>query len=169
MTNLVIPVGLPGCGKSTWAKNFFDLKYAIVSSDSIREELFGSLVAAHAGDGTKEFNPQQKAENNTRVFEIFHEKIEEALKHGVDVYADATNLNQRSRQRLVDIANKAHARTHLIVFKNSDEALMRNKLRPVDKMVPDEVMAGFILKAQTTYIEIATEKYDTVTVISSVK
>ena len=49
MPNLVILAGVPGSGKSTWARAFFDLKYRIVSTDEIRRRQFGTLKAAHDG------------------------------------------------------------------------------------------------------------------------
>lgn len=45
MPKFIMMVGLPGSGKSTWAKEYVktsENETVILSSDAVREELFGS-------------------------------------------------------------------------------------------------------------------------------
>lgn len=171
MTNLIIPLGIPGCGKSTWAKTLLDLKYAIVSSDKIRKELFGSLSAAHMREDGTPLDPAQRQKNNEKVFDIFHSKIEERLTHGVDVFADATNLSRLARLRLVDIARATFAQTHVLLFKNPTEAMLRNERRDEDEKVPHEAMMDMYAKYLECLVDLQAEikRYDTVTEICSVR
>lgn len=61
----VMMVGLPGSGKSTYAKELADeMRAVICSSDAIREELRGDE------------NSQDK---NEEVFKILHSRIKECL------------------------------------------------------------------------------------------
>lgn len=161
--NLIIPIGIPGCGKSTWVKEMFDLKYAIVSSDAIRKNIFGSLVTAHRT------TPEQRVANNQQVFDIFHNKISEHLQFGVDVVADATNLNPFARDRLKAIAKEHGAKTHAILFKNPTEALVRNRERDEDAQVPEDVMMNFVAKYYEVLNDLPFENYDCVTEIGSVR
>lgn len=160
--NLVIPIGVPGCGKSTFVKDLFDLKYAIISSDEIRKTLFGSLVVAHAGN-----DPVEKAENNARVFDLFHNKISESLRYSIDTVADATSLNPLSRETLRGIAEEQGATTHAILFKNPTEALVQNRARPDDTRVPEDKMMDFIAKYYEVLNDFPFERYTRVTEIRS--
>ena len=91
---LFMLIGLPGSGKSTFARNkvkFYDntcneTKLVIVSSDDIREELYGTRSC-------------QK--DPARVFEIAHERIINSLKQGWDVIFDATNITRKNRASLL--------------------------------------------------------------------
>lgn len=161
MPNLLILAGIPGCGKSTWAKNYFDLMYAVVSSDRIRKEIFGSLKDAH--------RPEVKKDANRRVFEKFHDDIRTKLEFGVDVIADATSLTAESRTKLRDIGRAVPAKVHLVLFKNVAEALLRNEQREEDQRVPLDVMNHMLKKYLKTLADYSWEDYDSIIEIESVK
>jgi predicted kinase len=78
---LVLMVGPSGAGKSHWANRNFDAA-DIVSSDKIREELFGSLDAA--GD-------------QTPVFESLRKQVRDKLARGRSALIDSTNLRRDER------------------------------------------------------------------------
>jgi hypothetical protein len=90
------------------------------------------------------------------------------------VYADATNLTVGARRDLRALAELAEANTHLILFKNADEAIERNKARGLDPKtddmadayVNDEVMESMLVHYEEALELIPHEPYDTVTVIS---
>lgn len=91
---LFMLIGLPGSGKSTFARNrvkFYDdcnkTRLEIVSSDDIREELYGTRFC-------------QK--DPARVFEIAHERIINSLEQGWDVIFDATNITRKNRASLLN-------------------------------------------------------------------
>lgn len=97
----IIVSGLPGTGKS-----FFCRKLAarfpacIVESDAMRKTLFPS--------------PEYSAAENARLFAACHALIEQLLSNGIPVIFDATNLSERHRERLYNIADRANARLFLI-------------------------------------------------------
>ena len=77
-------VGLPGSGKSTYAKQLSEETNAVIcSSDTIREELYGD---------------ENSQDNNDEVFKILHSRIKENLKNGKNVIYDATNINSKRRK-----------------------------------------------------------------------
>lgn len=87
---LYIMVGVPGSGKSTWILNHqakFKRPYKVVSRDQIRFSLVGE---------DEEYFSKEK-----EVFEKFVEAIKEGLDSNLDVYADATHLNEASRSKLL--------------------------------------------------------------------
>lgn len=81
---VIVMMGLQGSGKSTKSERLKEAmeKVVLLSSDNIREELFGD---------------RRDNEHNAQVFEELHRRVKEALKQGVDVIYDATNINSKRR------------------------------------------------------------------------
>jgi predicted kinase len=160
MSNLTVLVGIPGCGKTTWATTFrpfgYKSPYAHISSDAIREELTGDV------------NSQER---NDEVFNLFRERIRQALGMGVDVIADATHLTSRSRDETRALARKPGAAlgapadiVHAVVFANPMQALRQNRTR--DRVVPEHVMFRMLDRYEQTLRDIPHEPFDTITYIS---
>lgn len=161
MTNLYVPVGIPGSGKSTWGKVMFP-RAEFVSSDQIRRELFGSLRAAH------DVTPEEKRERNRQVWDIFYADIRRTLGwYDEDVYADGTNLRDYAREKLRQIALDTDSKMHVIIFSNTAEAYGRNVAREEDQVVPQGVMNDFLGQFNEAKLNIyAFESYDSVTEIA---
>jgi predicted kinase len=94
--------GLPGSGKSTWAKEMVDGKKCLcVSRDAIRTMLgCGKYVFESIIEPT--------------VKSIAHHGIKELLQLA-DVIIDETNLNREKRRELIDIALSVGA-TPIIIY-----------------------------------------------------
>ena len=122
---MILLIGLPGSGKSTWAERFAaNRNYTvIVSSDKIREELYGN--EATQGD-------------NNKIFSLVRERAEEALKDCKDVIIDATNMTIKDRSAYFDIAKTYDTTVTGILFDIPvEECKLRNSKR--DRVVPDFV------------------------------
>lgn len=157
---LHIPVGIPGCGKSTFSDR---LDALCVSTDAFRASL-------------SNVNDQSK---NDQVFAMFHQAIGVCLRLGErNVFADATNLDSRSRENLREIVSKANAsaieygidrdiKTHLILFRNTEQAIKRNRAR--DRVVPADVMMRMIDKYERSLLSIPDEQYDYITEVSATR
>ena len=85
MSKFIMMIGISGSGKSTIANSLKGFK--VVSSDAIREELYG--------DASDQRNPEI-------VFQIAHKRICEYLEIGMDVVFDATNLQKKYRKELLE-------------------------------------------------------------------
>ena len=85
MSKLILLVGLPGSGKSTYAEKLND--YICVSSDNIRKELYG--------DENIQGNPQT-------VFQHMHDRTIQLLKQGRNVVYDTTNVSRKNRRGIID-------------------------------------------------------------------
>jgi predicted kinase len=154
---LAITVGIPGCGKSTWARTWFPNE-VVVSSDGIREELSDDYDAYLV----KGFNEV--------VFETFHKRIAFLLRANASrVVADSTALDAFARKNLRDIAAQTESQIHAIVFTNTIQAVLRNEARTAQtgavRRVPDQVMVRMIAKYEQALRDIPTEQYDSVTYI----
>ena len=89
MATIYMMIGVPGGGKSTYARDVLlptlrITEESIVSSDAIRKEYFGD-----EGDQT----------HNEEVFSILYQKVRNLYDAGKDVIIDATNMSYKSRCR----------------------------------------------------------------------
>ena len=159
MSNLIVLAGMPGCGKSTWAKEMFDLKYTIICPDNMRERLYGSVAAAH--------KPDVIAKANTRVWKQTHWELEEGLAHNICCVVDATNLWRPGRLKLLEIGWTNKARCHLVLFKNIVDAIDRNLTRNDEKRVPTADMERMSESYYDTLSEIEAESWDSILQIES--
>ena len=132
---LYIAVGLPGSGKSTYAKNFIkgkDIEY--LSSDELR--------AVYGKDETDQ-------SVTSIVFGHIKRKVDEFLKDGKNVLVDATSVNRRERSDYINSAKKYGAKVVALVFKMDRQGLIdRNKKRGEQggRIVPDWVIDKMLAK-----------------------
>src|SRR5690606_5077486 len=99
MTQLILTVGLPGSGKSTWAKQWVaedPARRARVNRDDLRAMLRGQLVW-----GDRDLEAQVTVAQRATVAAL--------LADGVSVVVDDTNLNLARRNILVGIGQAAGA------------------------------------------------------------
>lgn len=122
MPNLVMLIGLPGSGKSTFAeKNYPSFVY--LSSDKIREELYG--------DAAVQDNPE-------RVFSLMRERAIQELENGNDVVYDATNLVRKFRVNFIKSIPTGHLITAHVIWAPLDECIKRDSER--ERTVGKEVI-----------------------------
>ena len=91
MVTFYMMVGLPGSGKSYWAREHAKPYDTIISSDDIREELYGEASIQ---------------EDPARVFNIMFQRTRAALKAGHTTFYDATNINAKRRINLLKSLKK---------------------------------------------------------------
>ena len=120
MPRLYMMVGLPGSGKSYHAST---MEAVVVSSDSIREELFGDV------------NDQ---EHNNEVFNEVHKRIHENLKNGSDVVYDATNLSRKRRKAFLNTLPPGTLKYAIVMCTEYELCLENNKNR--ERFVPEDVI-----------------------------
>jgi len=110
--------GISGSGKSTYCKgNFKDTE--IVSTDQIRVWI--------TDDETNQ-------DCNLDVFDMFYNLIDNRMKYKRTVIADATNLNNKTRKKLIELAKKHNYNAHLIIKECSLEtAIKRNMGRDLPR------------------------------------
>ncbi len=132
---LYITVGLPGSGKSTYAKEFIkgkEIEY--LSSDSLRA-VFGKS--------------EEDQTVTPLVFGHIKRKVDEFLKDGKNVMVDATSVNRKERSDYINTAKKYGAKVVAIVFKMDRQGLIdRNKKRGEQggRVVPDFVIDKMLAK-----------------------
>lgn len=123
---LIMMVGLPASGKSTFAKTIIyeNSKPIIHSSDKLREELYGN--AAIQGD-------------NNKLFAELHKRIKRDLLQGKSVVYDATNIKKRTRiMFLRDISNIQCYKICYVMATEYDACIYNNQHR--ERKVPEDVI-----------------------------
>lgn len=160
MANLIMLVGVPGSGKSTLAET---LDGVVVSSDNIREELWGDANAQYDENFAKkklrrkgvdisqmteeECIKQYKTVCNNSVFSTMGYRVRKFLNEGKNVIYDATNIDSYSRKSLLERYKGLYDKAIAYYFDIPIEvAKARNKMR--SRQVPDEVIERMYSKIQ---------------------
>ena len=116
--------GLPGSGKTTFAKQLVDDGWVRVNKDDLRKMLHNSIFSKS---------------NEAFVLSLRDEIIIRALVNGKNVVVDDTNLDPKHRVQFESIAQEFMADYHEKFFDTPvEECIKRNKLR--DNPVPDKVI-----------------------------
>ncbi|MGA3190702.1 MAG: AAA family ATPase [Bryobacteraceae bacterium] len=120
-SRIVLLVGLPGSGKSTWAAD----KPGVLSSDALRQ-----LLA----------DDPDRQNIHARVFRV----LRDLLKHRLELqrpvtYVDATNLTPSERRPYIILAGLFDAEIEAVFFDVPvSECIRRNRSR--GRVVPDDVI-----------------------------
>ncbi len=143
---LIVLVGLPGVGKSTYARNYIHDNPTCVwmSSDAIRERLYG--------DANCQDNPG-------KVFEIMREETVEALNNGFDVIYDATSVTRKSRYSILSATPRHVRKRCVIVWAPLDVTFSRDALR--DRSVGPEVIERMLKRFEAPFYD---EGFDDISV-----
>ena len=137
---LVIMVGVPCSGKSTYVKNNLDItKYQLLSSDNILED-FAKKEGITYNEAFKKYYPQAKA--------LFYKQFVEASAKGQNIIVDRTSLNIEERAVLLKQASKHQA--VCFDFKiDYETAMERNQKRAsTGKFIPEETLKKMFAKYQ---------------------
>lgn len=127
MVKFIMLCGIPGSGKSTLARKLkreLGTCTMIVCPDKIRENLYGD--ESIQGEGKK-------------VFEIAYAEMVAALRNGINVIFDATNINSRNRKNVLKRIEDIKCKKYIYCFPISvEEAMKRQEGR--ERKVPIEVV-----------------------------
>jgi predicted kinase len=128
MPTLTITRGLPGSGKTTWARQ--QGGHVRVNRDELRQMLHGGPL--HTGWAEVQVTLAQRAQ------------IEALLRGGVNVICDDTNLRARVVRELADLAKLAGAEVVVRDFTDVsvDECVARDANRPEPERVGEDVIRG---------------------------
>jgi predicted kinase len=132
-------VGLSASGKSTIGEDIAkNNNCVIVSTDKIRGEICEGGVI----DQTK----------NEEVFKIFHSRIKENLSNGINVIADATNINMKARRSLLENVKKIDCHKIAYIIPKSVEKCIEDNIYK-EYPVPHHVIQKQMMNFQIPFYE----------------
>lgn len=113
---LAMMIGIPGSGKSTFAKAHLQGEY--LSSDDLRDEL-----------------------GKINIWDEMLQRTEAALSSGKDVIYDATSIKKKDRESALRIARKYGAsKTAYVMLTPYEKCLTWNCKRSENRVVPEDVI-----------------------------
>ena len=126
-------IGPSYSGKSTWANKYKkELKAEVVSSDAVRDELWGDE------------NDQREP---ATVFEVVHKRVEEFLCEGKNVILDSTGLKAKNRLQFLESIRGFRCKKVAVCFFEPFEELMRRQSER-ERVVPESVVRNQLLGFQ---------------------
>jgi predicted kinase len=139
MQKVIILVGLPASGKSTWANEIFTAEtgmWEIISWDCLRH--------FDAEGNPRSYKFKKKSE--TEIRDASYEMARKFLSQGRNLIIDNTNLSESSRQHWRFIAEQAGAEVEVKEFNTPlDECVRRNEFRTGWRKVPRPVIERMAL------------------------
>jgi hypothetical protein len=116
--------GLPGTGKTYFCSKLVErLSFLILESDALRKTLFPS--------------PSYSPEESSRLFRALHHLTEKLLKSGISLILDATNLSERYRERLYNIADRLDVKLILVRVEAPPEVVYERLKNRVEGANPE--------------------------------
>jgi predicted kinase len=138
---LVLTVGLPGSGKSTFCRGLAAATGAVIlESDALRAALFET--------------PAHDKDENRRLFDALYGAADVLLRSGVSVIVDATSLRERDRRPAYDVAAADGAGVLVLRFTAPFSVIVeRMMLRRERRDSDDRSTAGLAVYARMAETE----------------
>lgn len=135
---LILLVGIPGSGKTTYAKNYIERNPITIhlSSDTIRKELYG--------DESIQGDPAE-------VFSLMQKRAVRALNDGHNVIYDCTNITRKDRAGIISICPRFVKIECHIIWAPIDECIKRDTSR--DRTVGKEIIDRMLKRFQAPYYD----------------
>jgi predicted kinase len=147
MAKLIMMVGVPGSGKSTYTKKIAEKEQAVIlSSDKIYVEITGDVTNSKPNDG--------------KVFDELYKRTREYLKQGTNVIIDATNSSAKKRKGVLQQFKGASEKECYYICTPFETCVKRDKER--ERTVGYGVIKGMYLRLFIPFVDVLDEGFDKV-------
>lgn len=138
MLKITLTVGIPACGKSTWAKEEVKKNPEGITRIN-RDDLRTMMSNYHFSDAN------EKLVTSAKIF-----MIQQALRYGRDIIVDETNLNRRNFDDICKLVREMNLDCMVLekpFFVELDEAIARDSKREGSGKVGEDVVRKFWKKS----------------------
>ena len=133
---LVVLIGVPASGKSTLTEKYEKEGYLLLSSDKMRQEIYGTGFPT---------DKKERDKLRSSIYKKIREGAAEALSEGKNVIIDSTNLTRKKRLQILRAVENIEAeKTAILLICPPEECHRRNALRPEELRVPQREMERMI-------------------------
>jgi len=142
---LIAMVGVPGSGKSTWAKNYCKKHPSVirVATDEIRSDIFG-----HQYHEPAEIFVWAVAESMGRLL----------LSNGHSILVDATNITKTLQLKWIRMASNHGAEVSFVIIDTPlKTCLVNNRKRPKNQQVPHMAIEAFYMEFEKSVPDLVQE------------
>ena len=160
MPDLIMLVGVPGCGKSFWIEHMPDIfknKYTVISMDYFIEEL-GKPEGLNYSDSFDKYAGVAARK--------MKEQLKEALKNRENIIWDQTNLTIKSRRKKLNVVPDDYTKIAMVFEIDGPELEQRRALR---ESATGKTVPAFVLqRMQASYARpTKSEGFDSIKIITS--
>lgn len=132
--DVILMVGLPGSGKSTFVEQYIPDNYVVISRDNLVEE--------YAQKHGITYDEAWKAEDFDAVVD---KQIRSTISEKRSVVIDKTHMGPKSRRRSLAPFPKSYAKTAVVITEDFDTIVERSIAR-VGKTITDRVLRDMTLR-----------------------
>lgn len=154
---VIMTVGVPGSGKSTWARQFREEYYYAIDSYELPERKLytfstDALIEAHANKLHKTYSEVFQDYIGTAT-DIVNDGIKTCINGSFNIILDQTNLSANSRRKKLSVYPYEYLRV-AVVFPTPEKELHEKILnsRP-GKIIPQNVIDNMIKTYQAPTLE----------------
>ena len=133
---LVVLIRIPASGKSTLTEKYEKEGYLLLSSDTMRREIYGTG-----------FPTDKKERDKLRnfIYKEIREGAARALSEEKNVIIDSTNLTRKKRLQILRAVENIEAeKTAILLICSPEECHRRNAMRPEELRVPEHELERMI-------------------------
>lgn len=127
----IVTIGLPGCGKSTWAATKGVRGAVIIERDACRAQIA-------AAEGNRFSWATWNVAREPEVHDIWAKALDEAITTGRDLVIADTNINHRHRRELAARLLSAGYKLRYVLFDVPEEVCRERNARRGTRAVPPE-------------------------------
>lgn len=149
MPEIIMLIGEPASGKSTWRDSFQDEGHVVISSDDILDRLaaeenitYSEAFQLYAGRADKECKKQ----------------FSDAVNNGNSIIVDRTNMTQKGRAKFLSMVGEDYNRKAIVFRVPRDVLIERARVRGEET---GKVIAPWIIDRMTaSYVAPDDEEFD---------
>jgi predicted kinase len=136
---LILLVGLPGSGKSTFVNNYRLKKHGIVASTD-------DIIERYAKEHDLNYSQAFQKVNFKEVDQEMRNNIIEAGKKGENIIVDQTNISDKSRRSKIDLVPKSYEKHAVVFWPEIQEVYKRLEKREKEtgKHIPQKVINSML-------------------------